>query len=109
MAKLPQARVRKRKLLLREMEVGRTAYLETAALLVDTELNCYLNPDAECSGTKTIFNVIKVERYDDGFHIALLAHWDWEPRTIKTESLLPVITVTEDYDPDVDRRGKPED
>jgi hypothetical protein len=103
MAKLPFKLIKHADPLLRDLPVGATGFVSVAAMEVDGELDCFLRPGIRYQTQKDILNPILVTRQADGYHVVLLAHWQWEPKPLNSEDWLPVVTLTERYDPEIDR------
>ena len=103
MAKLPDNLIKHPDPLLRDLPVGATGFVSVAAMEVDSELNCFLRPGIRYQTQKDILNPILVTRQADGYHAVLPAHWQWELQPLNSEAWLPVVTLTERYDPELDR------
>src|SRR5580692_242067 len=103
MAKLPASLIKHADPLLRDLPVGSTGFVSVAAMEVDSELNCFLRPGIRYQTHKDILNPVLVTRQADGYHVVLLAHWQWEPEPFNPEGWLSVVTLTERYDPELDR------
>jgi hypothetical protein len=103
MAKLLASLIKHADPLLRDLPVGATGFVSVAAMEVDSELNCFLLPGIRYQTQKDILNPLLVTRQADGYHVVLLAHWQWEPETLNPEGRLPVVNLTERYDPELDR------
>jgi len=78
-------------------------FVSVAAMEVDGELNCFLRPGIRYQTQKDILKPILVTRQADGYHVTLLTHWQWKPEPFNPEGWLPVVTLTERYDPEIDR------
>jgi len=104
MAKLPPSLITKQTLELQSIAVGDTVFVQPSAMRVTSEMDMYLNPTVDCKGEKSILHVLKVTRRLDGFYLTLLGHWTWTPETPidNVKNWLPVASVVEDYDPEVD-------
>ncbi len=102
MAKLPANLIKQADPVLRDLPVGATGFVSLASIRVGSELDCFLDPDIDYQGQKDKFHSVLVTRQDDGYHVVLLSHWQWEPEPLKPERWLPVVTLTERYDPEVD-------
>ena len=89
--------------MLRDLPVGATGFVSVTAMRVDSELNCFLRPGIRYQTQKDILNPILVTRQADGYHVVVLAHWQWEPELFNPEGWLPVVTLTERYDLELDR------
>jgi hypothetical protein len=103
MAKLPASLIKNADPVLRDLPVGATGFVSVGAMEVDSELNCYLRAEIRYKTQKDILNPILVTRQADGYHVTLLAHWQWKPEPFNPEGWLPVVTLTERYDPEIDR------
>src|SRR4051794_33952366 len=105
MAKLPSSLVRTKQNTLQDLPVEATGYVELAAMQIDSDLNCYLNPNVVYEAERNIMRTIEVTRKTEGLHVALLVHWTWEPAEKKFDLThwLPVATLIERYDPKLDR------
>ncbi len=93
---------------LRNIKTGDIVFVEPTAMRVTNEMDCYLNPAAAFQVEKSILHTLRVKRAQDSFHVAVLAHVKWTPDTSREEvtNWLPVASIREDYDRDVDFEGK---
>lgn len=109
MAKLPTSLIREPERALRDLAVGETAFVTASAMHVTPTHDCYLLPTKKLEAEKNIFNVLRVMRKSDGYHVAVLssmAKWDADATGVST--YLPVASVVEDFDREVDisKRGR---
>lgn len=107
LARLPPSLIRKPERTLRELAVGETAFAPAAAMRVTSTHDCYLRPTAKAEPEKSIFNVLRVTRKSDGYHVAVLSsavNWDADATGVPGD--LPVNSVVEDFDPEVDITGR---
>ena len=102
MAKLPASLIKHADPVLRDLPVGATGFVSVTAMRVDSKLDCFLDPEIDYQRQKDKFHPVLVTRQADGYHVALLSHWYWEPEPLKPERWLPVVTLAERYDPEVD-------
>ncbi len=90
---------------LKDIEIGRIVYVRTSALRINRDLECFLDPIAPFEIQKSVFNTLRVKRAEDGFHVALLAPWQWTPGG-RLAGWISVASFVEDYDPTVDVEAK---
>jgi hypothetical protein len=102
MAKLPTSLIKHADPVLRDLPIGATGFVSVAAIRVGSELDCFLDPGIDYQRQKDKFHSALVTRREDGYHVVLLSHWQWEPEPLKPEGRLPIVTLTERYDPEVD-------
>jgi hypothetical protein len=102
MAKLPTSLIKHADPVLRDLPVGATGFVSLTAMRVDSKLDCFLDPEISYRTQKGIFHSILVTRQADGYHVVLLSHWQWKPEPLKPEGRLPVVTLVERYDPEID-------
>ena len=68
-------------------------------------MECWLPLKAEIRAESAYFNCLRVMRKEDGYHVAVMAHHQWEPRPLEsTDRWAPVASIVEDYDPALDYR-----
>ena len=88
------------------LQVGETGYIDAAALRVDADMECWLPRRAEVQAAADYFHCLRVTRKKDGYHVAVMAPHQWEPKPLQSaEGWAPVESVVEDYDPAVDYRS----
>jgi hypothetical protein len=104
MAKLPAALFKRPDPILKDMPVGTSGFVPLAAMVTDRELECFLVPQFPYQTEKTSRNAILVTRQADGYHVTLFAPSQWEPTLPILKGWLPVFTLTERYDPELDTR-----
>jgi|SRR5580658_8648919 hypothetical protein len=102
MTRLPANLIKHADPVLRDLPFGATGFVSVTAMEVDSELNCFLRPGIRYQTRKDILHSLLVTRQADGYHVVLLSHWQWEPEPLKPEGWLPVVTLAERYDPEVD-------
>jgi hypothetical protein len=102
MAKLPTSLIKHADPVLRDLPVGATGFVSLTAMRVDSKLDCFLDPEISYRTQKDIFHSILVTRQADGYHVVLLSHWQWKPEPLNPEGRLPVVTLVERYDPEID-------
>ena len=109
-ARLPENMIRKAKPELRDLPIGETVFVEATAMRVVEDLSCFLLPTIPFHSEKSIFNLLSVRRDAVGFHVAVLGRctWDTDSALDVVKDWIPVASIVEDYDPEVDfeARGK---
>lgn len=104
--KLPQHLIEPR---LSEMKAGESYYFWYPSLSVTTTGDCYLDPDASVSDTAT-YSMIRVERREDGYHVVVISKSTrWSHTKCSMSQAIPVASVREEYDPDLDIDARIED
>ena len=99
-AKLPDNYVRKPVRHVKDTAMGETFWMTFTDMLVDAAGYCYLKPDAAVRPEARI-NVIRVTRFQDGFHVTIPADCDWrlgtyeEYQRVYDVDLIPVETIVE--------------
>jgi hypothetical protein len=94
--KLPESLRRLPKRYLREVAAGETVFVSVAAMRVDPEGNCFLDPQAEIRDHA--ISGIRVERREDGYHVTLYEGAIWEPEDRKVDGWYPIASITETSD-----------
>jgi hypothetical protein len=98
-AKLPEARVGDSLRRLRDVRVGETVYSSPAAMWIDRERSCFLDPKeivfSEDCGLG--LSELKITRGEDGWDVCILRkNALWQPAVIPIpEHYYPVRTLTE--------------
>jgi hypothetical protein len=96
-AKLPSSLIEPKQRGLSDLAVGETAYVLSSNVRVNESGECFLNPEA--TSVKRHYGAIQVDRREDGYHVSVIAKgMQWKPGPI-SDKLIPVVSVTEDYDP----------
>jgi hypothetical protein len=86
-----------------DLKIGEAGYSWSSfALAVDESGECYLDPAEDL--TERSVGAIQVDRRQDGYHVVLISRRTrkWTPRALKKEQAVPVISIAEAYDPDLD-------
>ena len=103
MAKLPSTLITKPKPVLREIEIGETVFAQAHVMRVTAEMDCFLLPTAPFERQKSVFHILRIKRAADGFHVAVLdGTWEADTPVSTLKDWLPVASIIEDFDPDVD-------
>ena len=98
-AKLPKKLLEPPPRHLSDLKPGESAYIWHCHLTVSKKRDCYLSPNAVVSATPG-GESIRVDRRKDGYHVVLISEGlTWQPDKIIESSLIPVLSVHEDYDP----------
>jgi hypothetical protein len=107
-AKLPESMRKAPDRHLEEMEIGEAGYVTMGAMHVTPDLECWLHLETRIQSKPGLLEILRVTRRGDGYHVALLAHYKWAPEPLppsrkKKNYWVPVVTLTEDYDPEKDK------
>lgn len=89
-----------------ELKVGETAHALYHAMMVTETGDCYLDPVgtiARAIGPHTI----TVERRMDGYHVTVTSKGtSWRPTRASVSSAISVISISEEYNPELDTETK---
>ena len=88
-----------------DLNVGEQGFVTWTAMTVDGNGECFLDGGAElrkkCSAT------IGIKRTEGGYHVIVVAKGtQWRLSELTQRHSIPVATITEEYDPDLDGLGK---
>jgi len=100
-AKLPANLTEPKQRELSDLAVGETAYVLISGMCVSKAGECYL--DAKATVFKPTYGSIRVDRREDGYHVTVIAkgtQWSLRPGLFTTT--IPVMSVSEDYDPELE-------
>jgi len=103
MAKLPDTLREPKPKLLNDLKAGEEGYVHWQHMAVTENGDCFLLPNSPVENTKSIFR-LKVKRQEDGYHVVVMARqMTWKPKGDAEKDWIPVASITEDYDPDLNR------
>jgi hypothetical protein len=103
-AKLPHGLIQPPDRRLEDMRPGETSYVAWMDLEVGESGELYLRPKATL--TRRYSRTVQVERRVDGFHVVLIAKGiRWQITTFIKEDAIPVASVRERYDPELDQEA----
>jgi hypothetical protein len=104
MAKIPDTLLKPPDPQLRQVRKGDTVFADPAAMVVTSELDCYLLPTTRVSREKSVTNTLQVTRARDGFHVTVLGKEKWSPRNASSSfnDWISVASVREEYDPEIE-------
>jgi hypothetical protein len=100
-AKLPARLMNPPRRELKDLDEGETGYISRSSMAVTPDADCYLDPTAGLE--KRECGMIRVDRREDGYHVTVISRGQkWNAYPIHEEKGVPVASVTEDYDPEMD-------
>jgi hypothetical protein len=92
---------------LEDLQPGETGYVTAGCMSVTPDMECWLSLHSRVVKTPELLEILRVTRKDDGYHVAILAHYKWAPEPPlppeKRHRYVPVASFVEDYDPQLDR------
>ena len=106
MAKLPASMRTDPDRKLEDLQPGETGYVTAGCMYVTPEMDCWLSLHSRVVQKPELLEILRVTRKDEGYHVAILAHYKWAPEPlppVKRDRWVPVASLVEDYDPRLDR------
>jgi len=104
--KLPEKLVEPPRRTIADLAVGETSYALDHAMKVTTNGECYLTPTGVLVKSRGD-NRIVIERRSDGYHVTVIAKGTaWTPGDHVLPDGIPVASIREEYDPDLDTEAK---
>jgi hypothetical protein len=103
MAKIPDTLLKPARPELRQIGIGDTVFVYPAAMVVTSELDCYLLPTTRVHWEKSVTDTLRVTRALDGFHVTVLGKEKWSPRGASEsfKDWILVASVRQEYDPEI--------